>query len=329
MFYLVCVMLVLFPAASAQGAREGLKLAFNSVLPSLLPFAVFSTAVIQSGASRVLSSFASRAFVRLFNLPPVGATAFITGLFGGYPSGVKAICDMGEKGEITQDEAEKLLSFCNNPGIVFMVSVVGIGAFGSAARGAELYIAIVISSILTGVMMRGGGARYERLCVRDEIKAYRNGKKSSALVLGKSVSSSALAMANVVSAIVVFNSVIEAFSLTRYPLLCGIVEMTRGVFLAGEAKNLPLAAFFAAWGGISVHAQSSAVVSALELDMKKYFIGKALGAILAFVITYSFVLFEKGEAVFGSVILLAALLPAAAGFFKKQNAAEKSAAQRV
>jgi sporulation integral membrane protein YlbJ len=279
-------MIIFFPERSALGAAEGLRLAAESAIVSLLPFAVFSSAVISSGLDRVFAAVVSKVFVRLFNVSPYGAAAFVTGLLGGYPSGVKAVCDIYDKRLITREEAEKLLAFCNNSGIVFILSAAGIGAFKSLKAGILLYSVHLLSAVVTGIVMRGSGFGSGTMSVREEWEKYKKEKPSPMSVLGKSISSSGSAMINVASSIIVFNAIISVFRLENVPLLCGLTEMTKGVFLAGDMGSLPLGALFLSWGGMSVHAQTAAITSKYDFKLKKYFLGKGISAAIAFVVTY-------------------------------------------
>lgn len=321
MFALVCVMLIFFPERSAIGAAEGIRLAFENALPSLLPFAVFSSAVISSGFASVLSAPFSGIFTRLFGVSPCGAAAFVTGLLGGYPSGVRAVCDMYERNMTDRHEAERLLSFCNNSGIVFILSAAGIGAFKSVHAGIILYITHLASAVMTGVAMRGEGGR-RRVRVREAWEEYKKNKPSPMSVLGRSISSSGSAMVNVVSAIIVFNAVISVLRLETIPLLCGLTEMTKGVFSAAAEKNMPLAALFLSWGGLSVHAQTAALTAKYGFDLKKYFLGKSMSAIFAFLLTSAVVCAGEREYLKAlSVMLVCLLIFASAMLCKRKRGA--------
>ncbi len=279
MFVLVCIMLVLFPSRSADGAYEGMSLAVKA-LPSLLPFAVFSGCIIFSGLARVFGAALSGIFGRLFNVSPYGAAAFVTGLLGGYPTGVKAVCDTLGEGLIDKDEAERLLGFCNNSGIVFIVQTVGAAAFGDAKDGLILYIIHIAAAVAAGVIMRGKGKSYGKMKVREEYDYYRKQRPPAMYVMGKSLASAGGAMVNVCAAIIVFNAVIAAFSLDS-GWLCGIAEMTKGVFYAGGRKAYAAASFFLSWGGLSVHAQASAIASGYDISLKRHFFGKLMSACIA------------------------------------------------
>ena len=52
-----------------------------------------------------------------------GSYALLLGLICGYPMGAKLTADLFREGKITKSEAQYLLTFCNNPGPVFISSI--------------------------------------------------------------------------------------------------------------------------------------------------------------------------------------------------------------
>ena len=67
----------------------------------------------------------------LFNIPGSGAFAVALGITSGYPVGAKISNELFESGECTKQEAERLLSFTNTSGPLFIVSAIGIGMFNN------------------------------------------------------------------------------------------------------------------------------------------------------------------------------------------------------
>ena len=127
---LVCAAaLVLFPAQAAEAAKDGLLLCYNVIIPSLFPFFVLSTLVVELGLVSYLGRLLSPLMRPLFRVPGEGATALALGFVGGYPVGARTTLSLYEKGLCTKTEAERMLAFCNNSGPAFILGVVGIGIF--------------------------------------------------------------------------------------------------------------------------------------------------------------------------------------------------------
>ena len=153
---------VVFMAAMLQNAntagdacREALEMCARLLIPSLFPFFVLSGYLNRVGLPGLLGRLLAPFAVRLFGVSGAGASAFVIGLMGGYPSGAAYIADMERSGSITAREAERLLAFCNNSGPAFIVGAVGLGVFGSVRCGLILYGIHVFAAFLSGLVFRG------------------------------------------------------------------------------------------------------------------------------------------------------------------------------
>ncbi len=54
----------------------------------------------------------------------IGAYAFIMGIISGYPVGASIVTEFRNSGECSKAEAERLLSFTNNSGPLFIIGTV-------------------------------------------------------------------------------------------------------------------------------------------------------------------------------------------------------------
>ena len=57
----------------------------------------------------------------IFNIPGEGAFPFVMGIISGYPMGAKIISKFKQQGICTNEEAERMLSFTNNSGPLFII----------------------------------------------------------------------------------------------------------------------------------------------------------------------------------------------------------------
>ena len=125
--------LLFFPDVSAAAAREGVTLCLQTVLPSLFPFFVLSSLLVQSDVPRLLSRAMAGIMYPLFGVSGAGASALILGLLGGYPVGARTVAELYGRGEIAREEAEQLLAFCNNSGPGFFLGVCGTAVLRNGA----------------------------------------------------------------------------------------------------------------------------------------------------------------------------------------------------
>ena len=116
--------LLLYPQASMEAARTGLQLCGNVIVPSLFPFFVLSSLVVELGLAGHLGRLLEGVMRPLFRVNGACASAFALGFIGGYPVGAKTAISLYQNGMCTKTEAERLLAFCNNSGPAFILGVV-------------------------------------------------------------------------------------------------------------------------------------------------------------------------------------------------------------
>jgi len=76
------------------------------------------------------------------------------GIISGYPVGAKIVTNLRENNTCTKVECERLLSFTNNSGPLFIVGTVGISLLGDMKIGIILLVIHVLASITVGVCFR-------------------------------------------------------------------------------------------------------------------------------------------------------------------------------
>ena len=138
--------LVLWPGEAMGAMRDGLKLCGNVIVPSLFPFFVLSSLVVELGMSRYLGRLFQPVMAPLFRVNGACASALALGFVGGYPVGARTAISLYQNGQCSKTEAERLLAFCNNSGPAFIFGVVGAGVFGSGALGLLLYLVHMAAS---------------------------------------------------------------------------------------------------------------------------------------------------------------------------------------
>ncbi len=113
--------------------------------------------LVRLGFGQWLAPYMAGLTAPLFRLPGCAGSALLLGLVGGYPIGARTAAELYVSGALTRQEAERLLTFCNNSNPVFLVSVLGSGVFGSVRTGLWLWLIHVCSALLAGLLFRGLG----------------------------------------------------------------------------------------------------------------------------------------------------------------------------
>ena len=292
--------LVLWPGEAMSAMKDGLSLCGNVILPSLFPFFVLSSLVVELGMSRCLGRLFQPVMAPLFRVNGACASAVALGFIGGYPVGARTAIALYENGQCSRTEAERLLAFCNNSGPAFILGVVGTGVFGSGAAGLLLYLAHVAASLLVGVLFRFYRYREPPRPSRQPEAHFQAARFSAAFT--RSVTGSLASALNICAFILFFTVTIRMLTLSGLltglarllarlcaplglsqvwaeRLLTGVLEVSSGVSsLTGGALSgrLSMAAFMLGWAGVSVHLQVLAFLGDSGLSMRTYLTGKLL-----------------------------------------------------
>ncbi len=292
--------LVLWPEQAMEAMRDGIILCGNVILPSLFPFFVLSSLVVELGMSRYLGKLLEPVMAPLFRVNGNCATALALGFVGGYPVGARTAIQIYENGQCSHTEAERMLAFCNNSGPAFILGMVGAGVFGSGVAGLLLYLTHLMASLMVGVLFRfykPGEKPHTRLSRGPQFQTASFPKAFTASVTG--ALQSTLNICAFVLFFTVFLRILAhagalqllggLLSALLSPLgmdqtwaerlLTGLVEVSSGVSSLTDGTlsgRLSMAAFMLGWAGMSVHCQVLAFLGDSGLSVRTYVAGKLL-----------------------------------------------------
>ena len=276
--------LVLFLAEAGfvrAAAAEALSLCAGSVIPALFPFLVVSSLLLSLGLGELLSPMLAGLMEPLFRVDGVGSSALLLGLVGGYPIGAKTAADLYRGGRLSRPEAERLLAFCNNSNPVFLISVLGVGVFGSVRAGVWLWLIHLLSALLTGLLFRNHGGPARRQA--GGTAAFQAVSLSAAFVAA--VRESLSGMLSVCAFVTFFYVLVRPLaSLGGWlgPVLVGLTELfSLTPLLRPDRFGFILASAMAGWGGLSVLCQTAAVLEGSGLRLQSCAAGKAVQGLLA------------------------------------------------
>lgn len=272
-------LLLLRPQAAAQAVREGLALCAGTVIPSLFPFFVVVSLLLQLGLAEALQDVCAPFMGPLFRLRGVCALPLLTGLLGGYPTGARTAAELFQQGRLSRREAELLLGFCDNCGPAFLLGYVGAGVLGDTRAGAYLYLIHVLSALLAGMLLcrlspgRGPGLPGGRT-------AGRTVPFSQALTAaGAGAVTSTL---NICAFVVLFRALAALLPPVLPGPALGALEMVTGISsLSPGRAGFVWAGAIAGWGGLSVHCQALSAAAPAGLSLRWRWAGKALQAALS------------------------------------------------
>ena len=289
--------LVIYPQEVSAAVRANLTLCADTLLPNLFPFFVLSALIIKAELFRPFERVLEPLMRYAFHLPGNCASALVLGLVGGYPTGAKTTAELYRSGRCSRDEAQRLLSFCNNCGPAFLFGVVGCGIFGHPRYALLLAGIHYAAALLTGLIMNR--------CA--PIPSARQRPHSApvtplAAAFVESVTGSLRAMLDLCSFVLCFGAITRLVSLSGLPakaadlllpfltpqvgetFLLGLLEMTHGVTAITD-ETLPMRLILTVgllgWGGLSVHCQVLALLRDTDLSAVSYLKGKLLHAVFS------------------------------------------------
>lgn len=105
--------LIVFSEGGYRASLSGLKLFFDVVLPSLLPFFILSELMLAMGVVHFLGVLFEPSMRPVFNVPGEGSFVLSMGLAAGYPMDAVITARMRRQGMCSKVEGERMLAFTN------------------------------------------------------------------------------------------------------------------------------------------------------------------------------------------------------------------------
>ena len=279
MFALAAILCLILDGQTAiTGGSDGVALCLQSVIPSLFPFFVITPLLIVSiekQAEVFLKPFAS-----VLHLSPKQIPYFISGLLGGYPVGAKNIRDGYMSGELSHNEAVRMLSFCCNAGPAFLFGICG-GLFQSRWTPWFIWMIHIISSFIIGITIPGSSSGHTN-------------RSDTQITLMQSFQNAIRSIAGVCGWVILFKvylAIAEKWILWYLPqwlktALIGFMELTNGCIslyqIPGEDIRFLLCCVFIGFGGVCVWMQTLFVLQ--PLSAKPYLLGKIWQTIISFLL---------------------------------------------
>lgn len=312
--------LLIFSKSNLPAVKSGLALWANSVVPSLFPFFVATELLMHTNVITLFGNLLNRFMKPFFNIRGEGAFAFVMGMISGYPVGAKIASNFRQNNICSKEECERLLSFTNNSGPLFIIGTVGILMFKNTTIGILLFITHLLACVTVGFIFRYWKKDKNTFHTNSSVTSFNQAKKTASFsnlgeILAESITSSISTILLIGGFVVIFSSIISIFkasgllnSLTVLfsplfeilkidpsfiqGLLTGVLEITNGIHTISSIAckklsfNLIFTAFLLGFGGISVLLQVWSITSKTDLSIKPYVYGKILHGLLAAFYTY-------------------------------------------
>lgn len=282
---LISFMLLRFPETAGQGISDGIDICLGTLIPSLYPFMIVSSLIINLNITGIFEKLFSKATAFIFGLPGKCFSVILLSLIGGYPIGGKMTKELYEKGEISLSQSKRLLLFCVNPGPAFAISSVGFYMLGSKKIGVIIYTSLILTALIVGILSR---FTFEE----DNIYAkrvYLDNKPKMSDALVKSLSSGSGSMLSVCAWVIAFSCICRLVEISplgesiKFSLYC-VLEVTNACLLSRGILPIPIITGLIAFGGLCTHFQIMPAVNAAKLKYKYFVTSRILSGGLAVII---------------------------------------------
>lgn len=282
------------PMVAAKGARFGLMLWANRLLPSLLPFMIFTQILIRSG---YLDAITKKLHITYPYFVLFAGTLF------GFPMGCKLTMDLYERGNLTMEEASCLFIISNQMSPAFVGGYILSETLCTPQLIPVTYLILYAPSVCYGLLRLRHLSGNKQISPKNtpEAKKSTSGLQMNVTILDAGIMNSfetMLKLGGYVMLFSIFTYMCRHF-LSAFPALCtliaGLLEVTGAVsaindfFADARLKYIAILAA-TAFGGCSGIAQTSSLLRTNQktssLSITAYIRGRLIVAgITAFLAT--------------------------------------------
>lgn len=280
-------------------AAMGLQLWFEKMVPTLLPFMILSGIVIRLHLTETMVAFVYPFVAPIYHVSRKVCYCMLLGFLCGFPMGARVTADLYSRGEISREEGQYLLAFCNNIGPIYTCSFVLpllqrkhplpylAGMYGIPL----LYGLLLRYTLFRGIKQSSGFSdssfHKNRKKQKKELKLCKkeNHLKRYSVLIERLFLETDNAIFSSVQSILSLGGYMILFNLMNLlphvllghplPLLAPLLEITGGLNLL-KAK-LPLFSMLAlSFGGLSCLAQTYSCIKNTDLSITEYILHKII-----------------------------------------------------
>lgn len=269
----LAVLLIAFSSEAKNGAKHGLEMAAQVMIPGLLPLLMIFNLISKTESVRLIQNFLAPFTEKVLRLPRAAGSAIVFGLIGGYPTGAILTEGLYSSDDIDEKTAKRLLCFNVNGGAGFIITAVGTIVLKSERAGILLFASTTLAALLIAFIT---SFRHEK--ISGSHAGY------SALPFGEalnvSTQSSVSAVLNVSAYIILFSAVFGVIKIPE-PIM-PLFEITGGIVDYYKLFSLPEIAFLLSFSGMCLHFQLLSIIKKINMSYFEFFVWRILHAVLSY-----------------------------------------------
>jgi len=274
--------MIVFPAQTLHGATDGLLLWFQILIPTLLPTLILSNVLILSNSIPYITRYIGPIFQKLFRISPNASFAAFAGFLCGYPVGAKITSDLVKKNQITLDEGNYLLSFCNNTSPAFISSYIFLQKFKDSALLIPSLCILYISSYLCSLIYR----KYYKISYSYNPNTYTH-VYFQFQIIDDSIMNAFETITKIGGYLILFSILFQWVPLPLWEITTGIIYLLANTNSFEQSYILIMG--LTAFGGICSIAQTNSVIQGSNLSIKNYTIEKLITALVTSLFAFLYV----------------------------------------
>ena len=250
------------------------KLFLTKLFPVSFIFFIISSLLVDFGIISFLDNVLHIKSTKLY--------VFTISMISGFPSGAKYISDLYNKGFISCSDANKLMMFSHFPNPLFIISSLTL-VIPNRIITRNILLSIIISNFIIMLFCKIDGNKYND----------SNFKKTNfSLSLATGIKSAFEVLCIIYGTSLFFYLIsciiLNTFSFSHiyYVLICGVFDLTKGIFSVSLLDSNYLRGIFVllfiCFGSLSIHLQIKSILSDTPINYKYFIFGRILGTLLAF-----------------------------------------------
>lgn len=277
------------PNLILNGAKTGLQLWINALIPALLPYMIISNMVISSGLSSNIN-FIFYPVTRLLKINPSASYCILSGIFFGYPACAINACALVSERQLDKETASFCACAFNNLSPGFIMGYLCIGMLDNASYipyvMCMFYISLLLSTIFIRLLL------FKNLnYVQTKSDVTINKQKN---IIQNSIRQALINISVLGGYVIMFSIIInyiQMIPLKQIAVITPLFEITSGIanvcsIIDDIRLRLLIIVPMLAFGGISGIFQTFAVDRDGIIDIKKYIYSKVISCIICLIITY-------------------------------------------
>lgn len=256
----------------------------TKLFPVSFLFFIFSSLLLDFGFTIYIE--------RIFKIKSTNIYLFLVSMISGFPSGSKYTYELLDKGYINLETANKYIMFSHFPNPLFVL-----GSISIVLNDLYLAFSILFSIIISNFIIMLFVSRKDKISSNNYIS--NDFSKSLTNAINKSFNIIIIVYGislffYLISCIITKLFVIDGY---LYVIICGIFDLTKGVFSTIVISNVIIRAcfilFFIGFGSISIHMQVNSILVGSNIKYSNFFKGRIIGLIISYIIFFLFLLIKK------------------------------------